>query len=209
MASPRLASPRSLTPTLARERSLSPDAAQALRTGQVLITAVPTGLIGGQVSAQLYVPMAGATLWAHLTDYPRWSEYFPNIACSRPLPPTATGQPRLYQVGQKSLMGIPTSGELYLQVHESPCEQIHFQLEQGIFANFEATMVLQPWRIGTLLTYTLQATLQVPLPWFVLSQGIQQDLPQNLEHMRQVICRESTLAPNPGDPPESAPALLS
>jgi hypothetical protein len=189
MVSPRLASPRSsVASTPAWGRSLSPDAAQALRNSQVLITAIPNGLIGGQVSAQLYIPMAGPTLWEHLTDYPRWSAYFPNIACSRLLSPTAAGHPRLYQVGQKSLMGIPTSGELYLRVDESPVEQIHFQLEQGIFATFEATMQLQPWRIGTLLTYALEATLQVPLPWFVLSQGIRQDLPKNLEHMREVIC---------------------
>ncbi len=189
MVSPLLVSPHSsATPTPSQGRSLTPGAASALRTGQVLITTAPQGLIGGLVSAQLYLPMAGAALWEHLTDYPRWSEYFPNIACSRHLPPAASGQPRLYQVGEKSLMGIPTAGELYLQVDESPPEQIHFRLERGIFSAFEATLLFRPWRIGTLLTYTIQATLAVPLPWFVLSQGIQQDLPQNLTHMRQVIC---------------------
>ncbi|MDA0266702.1 MAG: cyclase [Cyanobacteria bacterium] len=182
------------TKTPLMERSCRSDAASALRTGQVLVAAEPQGLLGGQVSAQLYIPMAGSALWAHLTDYPRWSEYFPNIACSRQLAPTATGQPRLYQVGQKSLMGIPTAGELYLQVHESPPEHIQLRLEQGIFSAFDSTLQLQPWRIGTLLTYTIQVTLKVPLPWFVLSQGIQQDLPLNLKHMRQVICGDQPTA---------------
>lgn len=189
MVSPLLVSPRSSpVRTTIMARSPSADAASALRTGQVLVVAEPQGLLGGQVSAQLYIPMAGPALWVHLTDYPRWSEYFPNIACSQQLAPTAAGHPRVYQVGQKSLMGIPTAGELYLQVDESPPEHIQLRLEQGIFSAFDSTLQLQPWRVGTLLTYTIQVTLKVPLPWFVLSQGIQQDLPQNLKHMRQVIC---------------------
>ncbi|MGD1905441.1 MAG: SRPBCC family protein [Leptolyngbyaceae cyanobacterium] len=189
MTSSLLVPPRpSSTKAPTRGRSLSPDDATALRTGQVLVAAHSEGLTGGQVSAQLYMPMAAPDLWEHLSDYPRWSEYFPNIACSRELVPTASGVPRVYQVGQKSLMGIPTAGDLYLQVHESPHEQIQFRLERGIFSSFEATLRFQPWRVGVLLTYTIQVTLAVPLPWFILRQGIQDDLPHNLRHMRDVIC---------------------
>lgn len=199
MVSSLLVSPRSHAtnaPNLGR--SPIPDDASALRTGRVLVTAKPHGLTGGEVSAQLYVPMAGPALWDALTDYPRWSEYFPNIACSHQLPPTASGLPRVYQVGQKSLMGIPTAGELYLKVHESPPEQIQFRLEQGIFSAFEATLRLQPWRVGILLTYTIQVTLAVPLPWFILRQGIQEDLPKNLKQMRQVICGDRLKEPFTG-----------
>jgi hypothetical protein len=59
---------------------------------------------------------------------------------------------------------------------------------------------LQPWRVGILLTYTIQATLAVPLPWFVLRQGIQADLPENLKQMRQVICGDRLREPFPTNP---------
>ncbi|MGD1944165.1 MAG: cyclase, partial [Leptolyngbyaceae cyanobacterium] len=79
--------------------------------------------------------------------------------------------------------------EIYLKVYEDAFHSIQFRLEQGTFRDFGADLTLQDWQNGTLLTYTVQATPLIPVPSFLVEQGMRQDLPSNMEHMRRALCR--------------------
>jgi hypothetical protein len=145
-------------------------------------------MMGGSVSAKMYVQASRHALWQKLTRYSRWVEYFPNITQSKVLE-TNQQVHRLYQVGRKAFLAIAAEVEIYLKVYEEPFYSIQFRLEKGTFKDFGADLTLQDWQNGTLLTYTVQATPLIPVPSFLIEQGMRQDLPGNMEHMRRVLCR--------------------
>ncbi|MGF1458489.1 MAG: SRPBCC family protein [Leptolyngbyaceae cyanobacterium] len=171
-----------------RRRSQSGQEVAALHRGQVLVETAPHGMMGGSVSAKMYVKASRADIWAQLTQYRRWVEFFPNISRSEVL---SSGQyeHRVYQVGRKCFLAIAAEVEIYLKVYEDPFYSIQFRLDKGTFKDFGADLTLQDWQNGTLLTYTVQATPLIPVPSFLIEQGMRQDLPSNMEHMRRVLCR--------------------
>lgn len=159
-----------------------------LRRGRVLVETCSHSLSGGTVTAKMYLKASRADLWPKLTNYSRWVEYFPNIVRSEVIPSTH-GAHRLYQVGRKAFLAIAAQVEIYLNVYEKAHRSIQFRFEKGTFKDFGADLTLQDWHEGTLLTYTVQATPLIPVPGFLIEQGMRQDLPSNLEHMRRVLCQ--------------------
>ncbi len=178
-------------PTLlsqASTRSHTTTDTTALLQGRVLVETRPHGFAGGAVTAKLYLPAKCADLWPQVTTYSRWVEFFPNITRSEVL---ASGNHvhRLYQVGCKAFLAIAAQVEIYLKVYEHAQRSIQFRLEKGTFHDFGADLTLQDWQDGTLMTYTVQATPLIPVPGFLVEQGMRQDLPDNLANMRRLLCR--------------------
>ncbi len=161
---------------------------EALRRGQVLVETAPHGMMGAAVRAKMYVAASRTDLWTQLTQYSRWPELFPNISRSEVLASNPQGH-RLYQVGRKAFLAIAAEVEIYLKVYEDPDRSIQFRLEKGTFRDFAADLTLQDWQNGTLLTYAVQATPLIPIPAFLIEQGMRQDLPGNMEHLRKALCR--------------------
>jgi hypothetical protein len=136
----------------------------------------------------MYLQASCQDLWPKLTQYSRWVEYFPNITRSEVLASNESTH-RLYQVGKKAFLAIAAQVEIYLKVYETAHRSIQFRLEKGTFKDFGADLTLQDWQQGTLLTYTVQATPLIPVPSFLIEQGMRQDLPGNMENMRRLLCR--------------------
>jgi carbon monoxide dehydrogenase subunit G len=78
--------------------------------------------------------------------------------------------------------------EVYLNVVEVRRQQIQFRLEQGTFNDFTADLKLQDCGAGTLLTYAVQATPNIPIPTVFIQQAMHLELPANMRKMRQVLC---------------------
>ena len=81
--------------------------------------------------------------------------------------------------------------EIYLKVIETAhtaWQQIQFQLERGNFHDFAATLKLEDFKTGTLLTYSVQATPTIPVPSQLIQEAMRLDLPANMRKMRQVLC---------------------
>lgn len=189
MVSSALISPAHRPALLFKERQKhSGYEVDALHRGRVLIETHPHGLMGGAVTAKMYVKAARADLWAKLTTYSRWTEYFPNITRSEVIESNQNVH-RVFQVGRKAFLAIAAEVEIYLKVYEDAFYSIQFRLERGTFRDFGADLTLQDWQQGTLLTYSVQATPLIPVPSFLIEQGMRQDLPGNMEHMRKVLCR--------------------
>ncbi|PSB59871.1 hypothetical protein C7B61_18430, partial [filamentous cyanobacterium CCP1] len=134
-----------------------------------------------------------------LTDYPRWVQYFPDLTRSEVLSHTnssthelsAKGYKRLYQVAAKAFFLFTAQVEVYLKVVETAhtaWQQIQFQLERGNFHDFAATLKLEDFNTGTLLTYSVQATPTIPVPSQLIQEAMRLDLPANMRKMRQVLC---------------------
>jgi carbon monoxide dehydrogenase subunit G len=141
---------------------------------------------GGAVTAQMYLPITRSHAWQQLTDYPRWVEYFPDVTNSEVL---QRGEvKRLYQVAKKTFLFLSVQVEIYLNVFEVLGQHIQFQLEKGTFTDFTADLKLQDFGNGTLLTYSVQATPNIPIPTVFIQQAMHMELPENMRKMRQVLC---------------------
>lgn len=171
-----------------RKRSHSEYDVKALHQGRILVETYSHGLMGAGVTAKMYVEVSRTDLWAKLTHYSRWAEYFPNITRSEVIASNQNVH-RLYQVGRKAFLAIAAEVEIFLKVYEDAYHSIQFRLEKGNFKDFGADLTLQDWQNGTLLTYSVQATPLLPVPSFLIEQGMRQDLPGNMEHMRKVLCQ--------------------
>jgi hypothetical protein len=141
----------------------------------------------------MYLPANRSNLWLQLTNYPRWVQYFPDLTHSEVLQhsDTRSSYKRLYQAATKAVFLFTAQVEIYLRVLESvqPAEQqIQFQMEQGSFHDFAATLKLQDFHLGTLLTYSVAATPTIPVPSQLIQQAMRLDLPANMRRMRQVLC---------------------
>ncbi|MCD8488459.1 MAG: cyclase [Desertifilum sp.] len=162
-----------------------------LMHGEILVTQRPHQNWGGAAAtAQMYLPLSRQTCWQHLTDYPRWVQYCPDLTRSEILAPPTPSKPgckRLYQVGSKNFILFSTQVEIYLQVFEISQQQIQFRLEKGSFVDFSADLLLQDHRDGTLLSYSVAATPNFPIPGMFIQQALQLELPANLRQMRQVL----------------------
>jgi hypothetical protein len=163
-----------------------------LRRGDVLIVPQSRPQSPAAVMAHIYVPLDRSHIWPQVISYRRWTQFFPNITHSEVLESVKTTTyryRRLYQVGRKGFMMISAQVEIYLQVFETACEHIQFRLERGTFSYFDADLHLQDMGEGTLLTYRVQAAPTIPVPAFLIEQGMRIDLPGNMKQMRQVLCQ--------------------
>jgi hypothetical protein len=158
----------------------------ALLQGNILVQTRSHSAWGGAVTAQMYLPITRSLAWQQLTDYPRWVQYFPDVIKSEVLHQGKVK--RLYQVAQKAFLFFTTSVEIYLDVFEVLGQQIQFRLEKGTFTDFTADLQLADCGVGTLLTYAVQATPNIPIPSVFIQQAMQFELPANMKQMRQVLC---------------------
>lgn len=164
----------------------------ALLQGEILLETRAHSAWGAGVTAQMYLPIQRDRVWAQLTDYPRWVQFFPDITQSRILERSPIGQgqdtrQRLYQAARKSFLFITAEVEIYLQVIETAGQRIQFYLESGSFHDFQADLQLQDLAEGVVLTYSVQATPTIPVPSPFIQQAIHWDLPHNMRNMRQML----------------------
>lgn len=169
----------------------------ALLNSEVLIETRPHSARGSTAIAQMYLPRSRSLVWQHITDYPRWVDYFPNITESQLLSHGSKDK-QLYQAATKDFLLLAVQVEVYLRVFEiqQPGQQrVQFCMEKGHFVDFYADLKLQDCYDGTLLTYSVSATPGIPVPTALLQQAIRLDLPTNLRTMRSVICAASPTPP--------------
>ncbi|MBW4468661.1 MAG: cyclase [Pegethrix bostrychoides GSE-TBD4-15B] len=165
----------------------------ALLKGDVLLDTQPHSAWGGAVTAQMHLPLERGLAWQRLTDYPRWTQYFPSLTQSRVLAESQDCK-QLYQAAGKTFWVFTAQVEIYLKVTEKihPLRhQIQFQLEKGTFNNFAALLKLQDYQDGTLLTYSVQATPSIPIPTQIIQEGMRFDLPRNMRSLRRAVCQSS------------------
>ena len=178
------------THSFSDSNNLAPDLAlnqqKALLQGEILVETRPYSAWGGAVTAQMYLPIARSHVWQQLTDYPRWVQYFPDLTKSEVL---QRGEvKRLYQVAKKAFLFLTAQVEICLNVFEVLGQHIQFKLEKGTFSDFTADLKLQDFGNGTLLTYSVQATPNIPIPTIFIQQAMHMELPANMRKMRQVLC---------------------
>ncbi|MBE9031771.1 SRPBCC family protein [filamentous cyanobacterium LEGE 11480] len=169
----------------------------ALLNGDVLLETHAHSAWGGAVTAQIYLPLDPQQVWQKLTDYGRWTQYFPDVTHSEILHhgiSTAGGATikkqvkRLYQAASKAFLMLTAKVEVHLKVLETHHQRIQFFFESGSFNEFSADLQLKPHGDGTILSYSVQATPMIPVPSLFIQQAMQMDLPSNLRQMRRVMC---------------------
>lgn len=169
----------------------------SLIKGEILLKTSAYTAWGGAVTAQMYLPVSPAQVWQQLTDYPRWTLFFPDITRSEVVHNGISGSSamvlkrqvkRIYQKASKAFLFLTAQVEIHLKVLETQHQRIQFYLESGSFRDFSADLQLQACGDGTILTYSVQATPTIPIPGVLIEQAIQLDLPTNLKQMRRVIC---------------------
>ncbi len=159
----------------------------ALLQGEILVQTRSHSAWGGAVTANMYLPLTRSRVWHQLTDYPRWVQYFPDVIKSEVLH-RGGSKKRLYQVARKAFLFFTAQVEVYLNVFEEVQQQIQFQMDQGTFIDFAADLKLQDCGAGTILTYAVQATPNIPIPTIFIQQAMHLELPENMRKMRQNLC---------------------
>lgn len=170
----------------AQDMAQSREHQAALLRGEILVQTRSHSAWGGAVTAKMYLPLARYEAWQQLTDYPRWVQYFPDVTTSEVL--HRGERTRVYQAARKAFLFFTAQVEVYLNVFEVMQQQIQFRLEQGTFVDFAADLKLQDCGAGTLLTYAVQATPNIPIPTVFIQQAMHWELPENMRKMRQVLC---------------------
>jgi carbon monoxide dehydrogenase subunit G len=169
----------------------------ALLQGDVILETHQHSAWGGAVTAQIYLPLDLQQVWQQLTDYSRWTQYFPDVTHSEILHhgiATVGGATlkkqvkRLYQAASKAFLMITAKVEVYLKVLETQHQRIQFFFESGSFNEFSADLQLQACGEGTILSYSVKAIPTIPVPGLFIQQAMQMDLPTNLRQMRRVMC---------------------
>ncbi len=176
---------------LVKDGEFSQTDRKSLLQGEILLCTRDHSAWGGAVTARMYLPIARQLAWVHLTNYPRWVQYFPDLLCSEVLnrgDERNQNSKQLYQVASKAFLFFTAQVEIYVKVFEILYQQVQFQFEKGSFSDFTANLNLQDWGNGTLIIYSVQATPCFPVPSFLIQQAINLELPANLRQMRQVIC---------------------
>jgi carbon monoxide dehydrogenase subunit G len=161
-----------------------------LANGDVLVEASVRSAREAEVEITLHLPLPRAYVWQHLSDYTRWSEFFPNLLCSRVVEshPEAWRGKLLHQVAGLPFLDLGPKVDIYLRAFEIEHKSIRFKLIRGSFTNFAAELRLDDREQGTLLTYRVEAQLAFPVPPFLIRQGIQGAFLSNLKHMRRMLC---------------------
>ncbi|MBV6622147.1 MAG: cyclase [Rivularia sp. (in: Bacteria)] len=165
----------------------SQDKQAALLKGEILVETRSHNAWGGCVSAKMYLPLVRSQVWQHITDYPRWVQYFPDITKSEIIHKGEVK--RLYQAAQKAFMFFTAQVDIYLNVVEDFGNKVQFNLDKGTFHDFSADIDLKDCGSGTLLTYSVKATPIIPIPSMFIQQAMNFELPANMRKMRQVLCK--------------------
>ncbi|MGF1535425.1 MAG: SRPBCC family protein [Elainellaceae cyanobacterium] len=168
---------------------LSRDSA-ALINGDVVLQTHDHPACGGAVTAQIFLPRHRGAVWEQITNYSRWVEFFPDVVRSEVIG-VSRGKKRLYQLARKAFLFFSAEAEVHLSVAElinQTSQRLQFIMERGTFRDFSATLELQDYADGTLLTYSVKATPSFPVPRAVIQQAMRLDLPTNMRQMRRVIC---------------------
>ncbi|RAM49537.1 MAG: cyclase [Hapalosiphonaceae cyanobacterium JJU2] len=165
----------------------SQDKLQKIIQGEILTEMGSHTSWGGCVTAWMYLPLVRQQVFSQITDYPRWVQYFPDITKSEVLQKRGEVK-RLYQAAQKAFLFFTAHVEIYLSVIEELGQRVQFRLEKGTFHDFSAELHLQDYANGTLLTYTVKATPNIPIPSIFIQQAMNFELPTNMRKMRQIIC---------------------
>jgi hypothetical protein len=146
---------------------------------------------GAAVTVQMYLPRPRLQLWPHVTNYPRWVDYLPNLTHSTRLTAPNERHIRLHQRAAKRFLMLSIHVDIDLRVFER-CDgsqhRIQFCMERGSFSDFYADLILEDCDRGSLLTYRVSATPSIPVPSHLIQQAIRLDLPHNLQVMRRVLC---------------------
>lgn len=195
---PTYQSPSSAFGTVANG-SLSRRDRTRLLNGEILIQSEPHTHWGAAATARMFLPCRQSSVWRQITDYPQWVSFFPDITRSEVMSDRPeTGWKRIYQAASKNFLVFQAQVEIHLKVFEQVLtdarHQIQFRMEQGTFENFSADLHLEDYRGGTVLTYHVQATPNIPVPSMLIQQAIRLDLPANLEQMRRVLLQGEAIA---------------
>jgi carbon monoxide dehydrogenase subunit G len=193
--------PAGLTATLESHASFSATAQVApqglftgpvlekLLKGDVLLNPQPHTAKGGAVSATMYIPRDRGIVWAQLTQYSRWTDYFPEITRSDVIIEFSATRKRLSQSACKTFFMVNISVDIHLNAIETADRQIQFQMvgTNDGFQDFSANLTLEDCHSGTALTYSVQATPKIPVPAPLIQEAMKIDLPINMRHMRGVL----------------------
>lgn len=182
-----------ITPSVSTKTQAAPQLSKSetvrLHRGDILVQTRTHTVCGGALDAKMYLPIERSQVWQKLTDYPRWTQFFPDVTQSRVIDDrhSQLGR-RIYQAAEKSFLFITAQVNLYLRVFELEQQHIRFQFEKGSFSDFTADLMLSDFDDGTLLRYSVSATPLIPVPSFFVEQAMKMDLPTNLRNMRREIC---------------------
>ncbi|AKG21095.1 SRPBCC family protein [Calothrix sp. 336/3] len=178
-----------LSKSVSSDMTWSQEKQQLLIQGEILLETRSHTAWGGAVTAWMYVPMVRSQVFEKLTDYPKWVQYFPDVTKSEVIGKGRGGAKRLYQAAQKAFFLFTAQAEIYLNVVEEIGQKIQFRLEKGTFHDFSADLKLQDYGNGTIVSYTVQATPNIPIPSMFIQQAMNFELPANMRKMRQVLCK--------------------
>lgn len=142
--------------------------------------------------ATIYIPRSRSQVWKHLTNYSRWTEFFPDITRSDLIAQRSPHSKRLCQAACKTFLMFSIAVEIQLQVDEIPEESIRFSMVDGGFSfrDFAAVLELKELHQGTQLNYTVQATPMIPVPAMLIEQAMKLDLPSNMLNLRKVLLQD-------------------
>lgn len=181
--------PAGSTATIASRGPVTRESLNKLLKGDILLNTHSHTAWGGAVSATMYIPLDREVLWAHLTHYSRWTDYFPDITKSEVIIQLSAQRKRLYQTACKTFFMLNIAVDIQLNAIETPDREIQFQMvgSNGGFQDFSAILSLDDCHSGTALTYRVQATPKVPVPAPLIQEAMKLDLPMNMRHMRAVL----------------------
>ncbi|NJR68141.1 MAG: cyclase [Synechococcales cyanobacterium CRU_2_2] len=162
---------------------------EKLRQGEILVSTRPHTPHGGAVTATAYLPISRTDLWQHLTHYPRWTEFFPDIFYSEVSHEVDARRKHILQKARKSFLVLNVEVEVQLYAYEMREKAIVFELDgtSTSFQDFSAELQLKDFHHGTQLSYSVQATSKIPIPALFIEQAMKLDLPMNMRHLRQVL----------------------
>jgi carbon monoxide dehydrogenase subunit G len=144
---------------------------------------------GGAASATMYLPLDRAEVWSQITNYSRWTEFFPDITSSEVIIALSADRKRLSQTACKRFFMLHVTVDIQLNAIETADREVRFQMvgSNGGFQDFAATLTLADCHSGTALTYAVQATPKIPVPSALIQEAMKLDLPMNMRNMRAVL----------------------
>ncbi len=161
----------------------------ALLNGEVITQIQPHTTAGAAVTATMHIPLTREQVWQQLTNYSRWTAFFPDITRSDVTAVLSPQSKRITQAACKTFLMLSIAVEIKLEVAEIPQESIRFSMVDGgiSFRDFAAVLEFNDLGDSTELSYTVQATPSIPVPGMFLEQAMKYDLPNNMRHLRQVL----------------------
>ncbi len=170
-------------------RKTSSQVTSAPLNGTVITQIQPHTTAGAAVTATMNVPLTREQVWQQLTNYSRWTAFFPDITRSEVTAELSPQSKRITQAACKTFLMLSIAVEIQLQIDEIPQESIRFSMVDGgvSFRDFAAVLELKDLGSSTELSYTVQATPSIPVPGLFIEQAMKFDLPNNMRHLRKVL----------------------